>query len=200
VLVDDGPPCAAAESVRASWISNSLLSRAHESSCDASLPGLTSCRYDIPEVVLRPWRTCRATLERYSDRHRGLIWQIRLRSKRSPSGRSACGASGLHRADPLAEQAVYIGQIRLRSKRSPLEQAVSFRTPGGVRHMTATAVPNRIGTGQDPFPEILPRGDFGREPLPASKRELRASAVVHGRACSIGSRLGLQSRARRRTA
>jgi hypothetical protein len=45
-------------------------------------------------------------------------------------------AQGLDRADPLAEQAVYIGQIRLRSKRStfgasglPLEQAVSFRTP-----------------------------------------------------------------------
>jgi hypothetical protein len=47
------------------------------------------------------------------------IGKSRLRSKRSTSGRSACGASGLHRADPLAEQAVSIGKIRLRSKRSP---------------------------------------------------------------------------------
>jgi hypothetical protein len=66
------------------------LRRAHGSSGDASLPGRTSCQYDIPEVVIRPWRTCRATLERYSDRHRGLI-------------------GGLDRADPLAEQAVYFG-------------------------------------------------------------------------------------------
>jgi hypothetical protein len=57
----------------------------------------------------------------------------RLRSKRSTSGGSACGASVLHRADPLAEQAVSFGASGLLSH-------AWRRTPHDGK-----AVPNRTG-------------------------------------------------------
>jgi hypothetical protein len=71
-------------------------------------------------------RSKRSTSGRSACGASGLLW-----SKRFTSGRSACGASGLLWGKrSTLEQAVYIGKIRLRSKRSTLEQAVYFGASG----------------------------------------------------------------------